>query len=579
MALIRRLILLPLTLLLTLSVAQSTQTGTGGAAATVDRFATEAAISVLKLGGNAVDAAVTAAAVLNVTNPFSVGIGGGGFMVIYLADEDRVVTLDMREMAPGAAAPDMFIDSVTGEAIPFFPERVSSGLAVGIPGTLLGWEVALERYGTIDLATALAPAIDIAENGFPITETFSNQVAQNLERFSVFPATAALYLTEDGTAPEAGSIHRNPDLAETFRTIAERGTDAFYHGVIGEDLIATVQNPQAVDNPPFTIRGQTMTMADLDAYEVRIRRPTVSEYQGYEIYGMGPPSSGGLTVSLILNILDNFDLGSLPEDEALHLMLEASRLAYADRGVYMADSDFVNVPVDGLLSQDFADTRAPWITESAGSDPAPGDPFAFQDDPSPPLTPPSSDTEGTSTTHLTVADKYGNVVSFTTTIESTGGSGIVVPGRGFLLNNELTDFDSAPGGPNVVEPFKRPRSSMAPTIVMQDGQVVMALGSPGGSTIITTVLQTILNVTDFGMTLPEAVNAPRLSQRNSSATSVEAGVAPELLEALTARGHEFREPSEIGAATAIFFHEDGTMTAAAERVRRSGGTAQVVSPQ
>ena len=576
---IRRLVFLPFALVLTLSTAQSTQTGTGGAAATVDRFATEAAIAVLELGGNAVDAAVTAAAVLNVTNPFSVGIGGGGFMVVYLANEDRVVTLDMREMAPGAATPDMFIDSTTGEPINFYPDRISSGLAVGIPGTLLGWKVALERYGTIDLATALAPAIDIAENGFPITETFSSQVAQNLERFSVFPATAALYLTEDGTAPEAGSVHTNPDLAETFRTIAEQGTDTFYHGAIGEDLVATVQNPQAVDDPPFPIRGQDMTMADLDAYEVRVRRPTVSEYRGYEVYGMGPPSSGGLTVSLILNMLDTFDLSTMSEEAAIHYMLEASRLAYADRGAYMTDSDFVNVPVEGLLSQDFADTRAPLITETAGDDPAPGDPFAFQDDPSPPLTPPGADTEGTSTTHLTVADADGNVVSFTTTIESTGGSGIVVPGRGFLLNNELTDFDSAPGGPNVVEAYKRPRSSMSPTIVMRDGEVVMALGSPGGSTIITTVLQTILNVTNFGMTLPEAVAAPRLSQRNSSATSVEAEVSPQLLTALTARGHEFRDPGEIGAVTGIFFNEDGTLTAVAEPVRRSSGTAQVVTPQ
>ena len=322
-----------------------------------------------------------------------------------------------------------------------------------------------------------------------------------------------------------------------------------------------------------------MTMADLDAYEIRIRRPTVSEYRGYEVYGMGPPSSGGLTVSLILNILDNFDLSAVSKDEAIHHMLEASRLAYADRGAYMADSDFVNVPVDGLLSQDFADTRAPLITDTTGSDPAPGNPFAFQDDPSPPLTPPNADTEGTSTTHLTVADADGNVVSFTTTIESTGGSGIVVPGRGFLLNNELTDFDSAPGGPNVVEAYKRPRSSMSPTIVMKDGRVVMALGSPGGSTIITTVLQTLLNVTDFGMTLPEAVAAPRLSQRNGSSTSIEAEVSPELLGALEQRGHTFGDPGEIGAATGIFFNPDGTMTAVAEPVRRSSGTAQVVSPQ
>ena len=565
--------------LLCLGLAQSEQTGTGGAAATVDRFATEVAVGILRSGGNAVDAAVAAAAVLNVTNPFSVGIGGGGFMVVYLAEEDRVVTIDAREMAPGAATPDMFIDEATGEGVPFFPERISSGLAVGIPGTLLGWEVALEKYGTLDLATVLGPATEIAEEGFPITQTFSDQVAANAERFAVFPATAELYF-DNGEVPEAGSIHRNPDLAKTFRTIAEQGTAAFYAGAIGEDLVATVQAPQTVDDPPFTVRGQEMTMADLDAYEVRIRRPTLSSYRGYDIYGMGPPSSGGLTVGLILNILDTFDLSAMSEEEALHHMLEASRLAYADRGAYMADSDFVNVPVEGLLSQDFAATRAPLITGEAGADPEPGNPFEFQTDPSPPLLPTamSPDTEGVSTTHLTTADEDGNVVSFTTTIESTGGTGIVVPGRGFLLNNELTDFDSAPGGPNVVEPFKRPRSSMSPTIVMRDGEPVMALGSPGGSTIITTVTQIILNVTDFGMSLPDAINAPRLSQRNSSNTSVEADVAQNLLDALAERGHTFSDPNEIGAATGIFFEGD-TVTAAAEAVRRSSGTAQVVSPE
>lgn len=564
--------------------AQSSQTGFGGAAATVDSHATAAAINILELGGNAVDAAVAAAAVINVTNPFSAGIGGGGFMLVYLADEDRVVAIDAREMAPGAATPDMFIDSSTGEAIPFFPDRMSSGLAVGVPGTLLGWEVALERYGTLPLATLLQPAIKLADEGFEITQTFSDQVNSNKERFAVFPASAALYLTPDGNAPEAGSIWRNPDLANTFRLIAEQGTDVFYRGEIGEDLVATVQAPQAVDDAPFPIRGQDMTMADLDYYEIRIRRPTMSEYRGYELYGMGPPSSGGMTVGLILNILESYDLGALPQEEALHLMLEASRLAYSDRGAYMADMDFVNVPVEGLLSQAFADTRQPLISDMARDNPEPGDPFMFMTDPSPPLSAPMMvtqfvDTEGISTTHLTTADAAGNVVSFTTTIESTGGSGIVVPGRGFLLNNELTDFSSNPEGPNTPEAYKRPRSSMSPTIVKKDGRVVMALGSPGGSTIITTVLQVFMNQVDFGMSLPDAINAPRMSQRNSSSTSIEEGFDAELISALEVRGHAFGNPGEIGAATGIFFHEDGSMTAAAEAVRRGSGTGRVVNPQ
>ena len=559
--------------------AQSTQTGTGGAAATVDRYATAAAINVLELGGNAVDAAVVAAAVANVTNPFSVGIGGGGFMLVYLAGKDRVVTLDAREMAPAAATPDMFLDA-SGEGISFYPERVSSGLAVGVPGTLAGWDEALRRYGTFNLKTALQPAIKLAEEGFTVNETFAGQIADNAERFAAFSSTAKLFLP-DGAPPEVGSTFRNPELAATLRLIAERGPEVLYQGELGRDLVRTVQNPPTVDNPPFTVRSQKMTMTDLDSYNVVVRDPTVTQYRNFTVYGMGPPSSGGLTVGLILNMLETSEMSTLPRPAALYRMLEAMRLAYADRGAYMGDSDFVNVPVTGLQAQGFADQRAALIKEQATLEVSAGNPFAFQDDPSPPLMPPARDTEGQSTTHIVTADAAGNAVSFTTTIEQTGGSGIVVPGRGFLLNNELTDFDSEPGGPNSVEPRKRPRSSMSPTIVTRNGKLYLAVGSPGGSTIITTVTQTLLNVFDFGMTLPKAINAPRLSNRGGESTSVETNVspAPNLLKALEARGESFEETNEIGAATGILVRADGTLVAAAEKVRRGGGSARVVTPR
>lgn len=261
-------------------------------------------------------------------------------------------------------------------------------------------------------------------------------------------------------------------------------------------------------------------------------------------------------------------------------MLEASCLAYADRGAYMGDADFVNVPVEGLLSQEYADTRGGEIGDEPNLDPAPGDPFAFQDDPSPPLISPQTvDTEGTSTTHLVTADAAGNAVSFTTTIESTGGSGIVVPGRGFLLNNELTDFSADPVGPNAPEPFKRPRSSMSPTLVFEGDELRMALGTPGGSTIITTVMQILLNVIDFDMTLEGAIEAPRFSQRNTDATRVEAGASEELLAGLEARGHTFNVGDEIGAAVGIYFTEEGELVAVAEAQRRGGGSARVVNPE
>ncbi len=561
------------------AAAQSTQTGTGGAVATVDELATQVGIQVLEEGGNAVDAAIAAAAVINVTQPFSAGIGGGGFMLVYLAEEDRVVTIDSREMAPLAATPDMFIDEETGESIPFRPERISSGLSVGVPGTLAGWQVALERYGTISLAEALEPATEIAEEGFEVNQVFHDQVEGNLERFEAFTSTSDLFL-EDGAPPEVGSTFTNPELAETFRLIAEEGTDVFYRGELGEDLVAAVQNPPTVDSPPFEVRPQEMTMADLDLYDALVREPVSAEYRGYTVYGMAPPTSGGLTIGLILNLLESSELSDLPEAEALHRMIEASRLAYSDRGAYMGDADFVNVPVEGLLSQDYADMRSGEITLEAGSDPAPGNPFDFQNDPSPPLGPPDeADTESESTTHLVTADEAGNVVSFTTTIEQIGGSAIVVPGRGFLLNNELTDFSSDPVGPNAPEPLKRPRSSMSPTIVLEDGSLRMALGTPGGSTIITTVTQILLNVIDFEMSLPEAINAPRLSQRNGDDTTVEESVPEELLTELGVFGHTFSETDELGAAVGLYFTEEGAIVAAAEAERRGGGTARVVSPE
>lgn len=571
-------------IMLPAALAQSSQTGTGGAAATVDGHATQAALAILSQGGNAVDAAVAAAAVINVTNPFSAGIGGGGFMLVYLADEGRVLSIDSREMAPAAARPDMFIDEATGEPIPFRPERISSGLSVGVPGTLAGWDEALRRYGALDLATVLAPAIALAEEGFEISEVFAGQVESNLERFVAFPATAELYLTPEGTVPEAGSLHRNPDLAETFRLIAQGGINAFYRGEIGEDLVAVVQDPPAAADPPFTIRGQDMTMADLDAYFAPVRDVTRSDYRGYEIFGMGPPSSGGLTVGLVLTILEGFDLGTMEREEALHHMLEAMRLAYADRGRYMADADFVGVPVAGLLNPDFAASRREGITGEVSLAPEAGDPFNYQENPVEPLQPvswtPNGDTGSISTTHLTTSDAAGNVVSYTYTIETIGGSGIVVPGRGFLLNNELTDFNAEPGGANTVEPRKRPRSSMAPTIVLRDGRPVVALGSPGGATIITTVIQTLINMIDFDMSLPDAINAPRVANLGGDTTLVETNVEAEqaLLDALAARGHDFNPTPEIGAVTGIFFNEDGTVTVAAEALRRGSGVARVEHP-
>ena len=319
-----------------------------------------------------------------------------------------------------------------------------------------------------------------------------------------------------------------------------------------------------------------MTTDDLAAYGVVIREPVATSYRGFKVYGMGPPSSGGSTIGESLNILQGFDLGEMSRVQVLHRYLETTRLAYADRNAYLGDPDVVDVPLTGLLSNGFAAQRRALIGPTAATNPvAPGNPYQFQKK----VKSASSDSEGPSTTHLTVADRWGNIVSYTFTIEQIGGSGMVVPGRGFLLNNELTDFEFTPGLANSPGPNKRPRSSMSPTIVFKGSRPVLALGSPGGSTIITTVLQILLNKLDFGMSLPDAIAAPRASQRNSPLTTAEpAFLATPEAAGLLALGQRFSTTAEIGAATGIAFLPDGVFQAAAEPVRRGGGSAMVVRP-
>ena len=560
--------------------------GTGGAAATVDADATAAAMEVLDAGGNAVDAAVAGTAALGVTEPYSSGVGGGGFMVIYLADEGRTLTVDSRETAPAATTADVYIDPETNEPLPFF-ERVNSGLGVGVPGTPMAWDTVLDRYGTMSLAEVLQPAIRIADEGFTVDETFAEQTASNAERFAQISPTRELFLV-DGEAPEVGSTFRNPQLADLYRLMAEQGVyDAFYTGQVAEAIVDTVQNPPTTDDATFPWRPGRMTTADLADYETRIRPPTRIDYRGYEILGMGPPSSGGSTVGEALNIFEATPTTVAPAT-LVGNFLQSTRLAFADRGAYLGDPEYVDVPLEGLLSQEFADERAEEVTFRVDfSEPAePGDPFLFQDDPSVPLRPDTAttDTEGQSTTHLTVSDADGNVVAYTSTIEQTGGSGMTVDGYGFLLNNELTDFDPVAPHPNAPEPGKRPRSSISPTIVLADGEPVLAVGTPGGSTIITTVAQILFHHLDLGVPLPEAIALPRFSQRNTTTTLAEPAFFTDPLlhrfitRPLERRGYNPQETDEIGAATGIAFLPDGRVHAAAEPVRRGGGAAAVQDP-
>ncbi|MCD2441131.1 gamma-glutamyltransferase [Agromyces sp. SYSU K20354] len=559
--------------------APSTSTGHGGAVSSVDAEASAVGLEVLRKGGNAADAAVATAAALGVTEPYSAGIGGGGYFVYFDAATGEVTTIDGRETAPSAMPTDAFINPATGAPYPF-ADAVSSGLSVGVPGTVATWEAALDRFGTESLKEMLKPSILLATRGFRVDSTFAQQTAANQARFAAFPATADLFLP-NGAPPVVGSTFTNPDLAKTLREIALRGTDAFYEGAIADEIAAIAQDPQTDPAATLPAFPGFLTAGDLADYTVLEQDPTHVEYRGLDVYGMAPSSSGGTTVGESLNILENYDLAGSDTAQSLHLYLEATAHAFADRNAYVGDPAFVDVPTDTLLSQDFADARACVIDPDAASvkpvapaplDAAGCDVAALEE---------QADTENISTTHLSVVDQWGNAVAYTLTIEQTGGSGMTVPGRGFLLNNELTDFNFAPireNDPNLVEPGKRPRSSMSPTIVLDGGDVRFVVGSPGGSMIITTVTQVLMNRIDLGMTLPEAVAAPRASQRNTAAVSAEQAFRDAFEAQLTPYGHQFSTAAEIGAVAAIEVDADGLMTAVAEPVRRGGGTGLVLDP-
>ncbi|HWJ67047.1 MAG TPA: gamma-glutamyltransferase [Nocardioides sp.] len=564
-------------------------TGHGGAVSSVDPDATAIGLEVLRRGGTAADAAVATAAALGVTEPYSAGIGGGGYFVHYDAATGDVTTIDGRETAPAGIQPDAFIDPATGNPYPFSPDLVTSGVSVGVPGTPATWQTALDRWGSLSLADALRPAADLAQHGFVVDDTFALQTRENAERFRTFTSSGKLFLP-GGDVPTVGSTFRNPDLARTYRILGALGTDWLYDGALGAEVASTVQDPPLSGETDLPVPVGSMTTADLAAYEALVQAPTSIGYRDYDVFGMAPSSSGGTTVGESLNIIEQLPA---PADDvaALHQYLEASALAFADRGRYLGDPAFVDVPVDALLDDTFAKERACLVDPAvaAAKPVAPGDASSY--DGVCPVAEETggedSDTEGVSTTHLTTADRWGNVVAYTLTIEQTGGSGIVVPDRGFLLNNELTDFTTVynEADPNRIQPGKRPRSSMSPTIVLQDGEPVLALGSPGGSTIITTVLQVLLNRLDLGMTLPQAVAAPRASQRNTSAVTAEQAFIDAYGAALAAYGHSFRlagppgsSASEIGAVAAVELGPDGLLTAVAEPTRRGGGSAGVVSP-
>ncbi|QWZ09202.1 gamma-glutamyltransferase [Nocardioides panacis] len=573
------------------STKTPTSRGFGGAVTSVDPEASRVGLQVLKNGGNAVDAAVATAAALGVTEPYSSGLGGGGYFVYYDAKTKKVHTIDGRETAPASMPRDAFIDKSTGKPYNFTPELVTSGVSVGVPGTPATWAKALREWGTYRLAGALAPAEKLARRGFVVDKTFHQQTLDNQTRFEAYTSTPRLFLP-GGTAPRTGSVFRNTALANTYRALGRKGVSWFYRGPIAREIAHNVQSPPKSSTTALPVPAGHLTRRDLAGYRALFRTPTYAKYRGYGVWGMGGSSSGGTTVGEALNIMEQFPLRRLSSTQQLHVYLEASALAFADRAKYLGDPAFVKIPRATLLSDRYAASRACSISLTTAM-PKPttaGDVRKY--DPtcggtSSTGTTARRDTENVETTNLTVTDKRGNVVEYTLTIEQTGGSGLLLPGRGFLLNNELTDFSAVydAADPNRIQPGKRPRSSISPTLVLRDGKPVVALGSPGGSTIITTVLQMITDRIDRQLSLPQTIADPRGSQRNTAAVSAE----PEFIEKygaglqalghpLTPAGDKFTSASEIGAATAVAFKRHGYLVAVSEPRRRGGGSALVVRP-
>ena len=571
-------------------------TGSGGAVASMDVGASQAGIDVLKRGGNAVDAAVATASALGVTVPWVAGPGGGGFMVIYNARTHSVTTVDGRETCPAACTSTMFVDPSTGKPMDYTTAS-DQPLATGVPSNVATWATALRNYGRLSLGEDLRPAIQVARRGFAVNFDFNQLEQSSLSTLQAYPASRSLLLTPSGNPLPVGTWLRNPDLARTYEMLARRGPSALYDGPIGQAIVQADDHPVLTPGQTVVTQPGIMTTGDLSSYRTRILAPTKVNYRGLDVYGMAPPSSGGSTEGEILNILNGFPLSSEPRVKALFQYIEASRLAYADRNAYVGDPNFVNVPLSGLLDPAFAAERRCLIGDTAATSPvaagSPFAPFSGCNSGSSASSSSAASPEAHHTNNLVTEDKWGDVVAYTNTINFFGGSGQVVPGYGFLLNNELTDFDFAPSSPgatdpNLPAPGKEPRSSMGPVIALHDGQPQFAIGAAGGSTIIETVVQTLINHVDFGMSLPDALAAPRVAQTNSSSNTSEAEpdfYNIQLAQQLTSQyGEKFSLATGPilpldnypGDATALQMLGHGQAQAIAEPVRLGGGSALAI---
>jgi gamma-glutamyltranspeptidase/glutathione hydrolase len=511
-------------------------------------LATQVGVDVLRRGGNAVDAAVAVGFALAVTMPQAGNLGGGGFLLLHDARTGRDIAIDFRETAPAAATRGLFLDE-RGNVVP--QRSLFTHAAVGVPGSVAGLLQALQRHGTLPRAVVLQPAIALAEQGFIVSPQTATMLADG-HHLARWPASRAVFFN-NGRPLLAGERLRQPDLARSLRLIARDGEAAFYRGPIARAIVAEMQRHDGL-----------VSAADLAGYHVVEREPVRGSYRGLQIVAMPPPSSGGVHIVQMLNLLERYPLQRLGAGSAatLHLMAESMKLAYADRAEYLGDADFVHVPLQGLTAKAYADELARKIDpEHAMPAPRPGAPQPY---------------EGTQTTHFSVADAQGNAVSLTTTLNIHFGSGIVVPGTGILLNNQMDDFVAKPGVPNIfgllggdanaIAPGKRPLSSMSPTLVLKDGKPWLITGSPGGSRIITTVLQTLVDIIDFGMNPAEAAAQPRIHhQGQPDELRVERGISPDTVALLRQRGHTVVERAAFGRTQTIQCTAEGFSGAADPR--------------
>ena len=522
-----------------------------------EKLASEAGLAMLKKGGNAIDAAVATGFALAVTLPRAGNIAGGGFMLVHLADANEQVFIDYREMAPAAASRDMFLneDGTVNKR-----KAYNSVSAAGIPGTVAGLIHALEQYGTLDLKTVMQPAIDLAENGFAVPAALHLNLRSAAKRLGRNEEANRVYLGGTGTAPAMGTLFKQPDLATTLKRVRDKGFDGFYKGKTAALIAAEMQRG-----------GGVMNADDLASYRAIERKPVRASFRGYDIVSAPPPSSGGVHVSQILKLLEPYPIEDMGHNSAayLHLLIESMKLAYADRSEYLGDPDRTTIPIATLTSEPYLEKRRELIKDDEATPSEiikPGD---------------VDDYESTETTHFSVVDQFGNVVTNTYTINFSFGSGIVVPGTGMLLNNEMDDFAAKPGFPNgyglvqgeanAVSAGSRPLSSMTPTLVFKEGKPWVATGSPGGSRIITAVTQTLLNLMAFDMTLGMATSSPRIHhQWMPDMAMVEPGISEDTIRILEKSKHKIlRSNSTIGRVNSVQI-EDGWFYGYADP-RRPGG--------